>query len=144
MPILNYTTKVDYEKTMQEITKILVAHGANKIIGDYDSEKVLSGISFHLEINGNPVSFQLPCNYRGVLKAMKNDRKVPRSQCTEAQAARVSWRIVKTWVEAQMAIVEAELADIAEVFLPYAVTVSGKTLYNRIKENPSSMPLLNA
>jgi hypothetical protein len=42
---------------------------------------------------------------------MRGDRKVPRSKCTEDQAQRVAWRIVKDWVEAQMAIVEAQLAD---------------------------------
>jgi hypothetical protein len=34
-----------------------------------------------------------------------------------------------------MAIVEAQLADIAEVFLPYAITKSGETLYKEIQSN---------
>jgi hypothetical protein len=64
---------------------------------------------------------------------MKKSSKVPRSLCTEEQALRVGWRIIKDWVEAQMAIVESELAGVAEVFLPYAVTKSGTTLYKHIE-----------
>jgi hypothetical protein len=63
------------------------------------------------------------------------DKKVPRSKCNEAQAQKVAWRIVKDWVEAQMAIVEAQLADMAEVFLPYAITKSGTTLYKEVQGN---------
>jgi hypothetical protein len=32
-----------------------------------------------------------------------------------------------------MAIVEAEVASLAEVFLPYAITKSGSTLYNLLQ-----------
>jgi hypothetical protein len=40
---------------------------------------------------------------------------------------RVAWRIVKDWIEAQMAIVEAGQAEMAEVFLPYATIEDGTT-----------------
>ncbi len=66
---------------------------------------------------------------------MQKDKKVPRSKCTNEQAQRVAWRIVKDWVEAQMAIVEAQLADMAEVFLPYAITKKGTTLYKEVQTN---------
>lgn len=134
MGILNYTTSIDCEKSIAEIQKCLVKHGANKIVTDY-ARGLPSAVTFCLVLNGNLVGFSLPANYQGVLKAMKNDRKVPRSKCNEEQAQRVAWRIVKDWVEAQMAIVEAQLADMAEVFLPYAIAKSGKTMYNEVKEN---------
>ena len=63
---------------------------------------------------------------------MKRDRKVPRRLVTDEQAVKVSWRIIKDWIEAQMALVEAELAELAEVFLPYAITKDGNTLYSQI------------
>jgi len=134
MAILNYTTKVESEKTIGEIQKCLVKHGANKIVTDYQNG-LPSAVTFCLSLNGNMVAFALPANYAGVLKAMRNDKKVPRSQCTDEQALRVSWRMVKDWVEAQMAIVEAQLADITEVFLPYAITRNGNTLYKEVQGN---------
>jgi hypothetical protein len=134
MAILNYTTSIESEKSIFEIQKCLVKHGANKIITDYNLN-VPTSVTFCLILNGNTVDFSLPANASGVLRAMKNDRKVPRSKCTEEQAQRVAWRIVKDWVEAQMAIVEAQLADMVEVFLPYAITKSGTTLYKEIQSN---------
>lgn len=134
MAILNYTTKIDATKTIGEITKCLVQHGATKIVSDYDGETPIA-VSFSMNINGRMIFYSLPANYEGVMKAMDSDRKVPRSACTKDQAIRVSWRIIKDWVEAQMAIVEAQLADVQEVFLPYAITKSGTTLYKHIQEN---------
>ncbi len=140
MAILNYTTSIDCEKSIGEIQKCLVKHGAHKIVTDYENG-MPSSVTFCLTLNGNTVGFSLPANYSGVLRAMRNDRKVPRSKCTEEQAQRVSWRIVKDWVEAQMAIVESQLADMAEVFLPYAITKNGNTLYKEVQSN--GMLMLN-
>jgi hypothetical protein len=134
MAILNYTTSIDCEKSIAEIQKCLVKQGANKIVTDYENGSP-SSVTFCLTINDRMVGYILPANYSGVLKAMKNDRKVPNSKCTPEQAQRVAWRIVKDWVEAQMAIVEAQLADMAEVFLPYAVTKTGETMYQYIQKD---------
>lgn len=134
MAILNYTTSIACEKSIAEIQKCLVSHGAHKIVTDYENGSP-SSVTFCLTLNGSMVGFSLPANYLGVLKAMKNDRKVPNSRCTEEQAQKVAWRIVKDWVEAQMAIVEAQLADMAEVFLPYAITKNGVTLYKEVQGN---------
>jgi hypothetical protein len=134
MAILNYTTSVDSEKSILEIQKCLVKHGAHKIVTDY-SGTTPTAVTFCLTMNERLIAFSLPANHAGVLKAMQKDTKVPRSKCTIEQAQRVAWRIVKDWVEAQMAIVEAQLADMAEVFLPYAITNNGNTLYREVQNN---------
>jgi hypothetical protein len=133
MGILNYTTQIKSEKTIMEIQQTLVKHGATKIVTDYEGTQP-KAVTFCLMLNGNIVGFSLPANYSGVFKAMKKDPKVPKRLLTEEQAIRVSWRIIKDWVEAQMALVQAELADVAEVFLPYAITKTGDTLYNEIEK----------
>lgn len=134
MAILNYTTSITCEKTIMEIQKCLVKHGATKIVTDY-TDQIPTAVTFCLILNDKLVAFSLPANYSGVLKSMQNDPKVPKRLNTDEQALKVSWRIIKNWVEAQMAIVEAQLADIAEVFLPYAITKSGTTLYKEIESN---------
>ena len=101
---------------------------------DY-KDKLPCSVTFCLIVNGKTVGFILPANYHGVLRVMKRDAKVPRNKCTDEQAIKVSWRIVKDWCAAQMALVEAELADMAEVFLAYAVTKSGNTVYKEIQAN---------
>jgi hypothetical protein len=135
MPILNYTTKIDSYKTITEIQQILSKHGATKMIVDNDNIGNPIALTFCINWNGSMTAFALPCNFEGVLRAMKHNKKVPRSLCNEEQALRVGWRIVKDWVEAQMAIVEAQLSSLAEVFLPYAVTKSGNTLFKLLNND---------
>jgi len=86
-------------------------------------------------MNDNLIGFALPCNYEGVFKAMEGNKGVPRRKCTREQAVRVSWRIVKDCVQAQLAICEAQVANIVEVFLPYAIMPNGNTVYQEIKSN---------
>jgi len=134
MAILNYTTQIKAEKSIMEIQQVLVKHGASKIVIDYEGQNP-KAVTFCLVMNNNLIAYSLPANYSGVLKAMKKDLKIPRKYITEEQAIRISWRIIKDWVQAQMALVQAELADVSEVFLPYAITKNGSTLYNEIMKH---------
>lgn len=134
MPILNYSTKIDAYKTITEIQQALSKSGANKIVID-NKNNLPTALTFCADWNGQMVAFMLPCNFVGVLRAMKKSRKVPNSLCNEEQALRVGWRILKVWIDAQMAIIEAEVASLAEVFLPYAVTKNGTTLFKHIESN---------
>lgn len=131
MAILNYTTKIDYHKTIGEITKTLVGHGARDIQTRYSPTGLPETLLFTIEKSGTRISFELPARSTGVLRAMEK-AKAPKALLNDEQAVRVSWRIIKDWVEAQMAIVEAELAEMTEVFLPYAVMQSGQTVYQEL------------
>lgn len=133
MAILNYTTKIDPFKTIAEIQACLVKHGAKNISIDFEGQ-LPSALTFMAEIGSEFVSFRLPSNHGGVLRAMEKDRDIPPRYKTEDQARRVAWRISKDWVEAQMAIVQAELATLPEVFLPYVVMPSGQTLFGAVND----------
>lgn len=137
MPLLNYTTKIDADKTAGEISKILRKIGAQSVLTDYDpSGEFISALSFKMTLNGNPVGFRLPCDWQPVLAVMKNDKKTPRSMCTQEQAIRVSWRIVKDWVEAQAAIIETQMVNTVQVFLPYALVKGDMTLSEKVMRDP--------
>lgn len=133
--MLNYTSKIDCFKTISEIQQILSKAGARKCIIDTDTFGNPSALTFTIDWNGNMVAFSLPCNFDGVLKAMKKDKKISKSFCTEDQAMRTGWRILKDWISAQLALIESEQASLAEVFLPYAVTKSGDTLFKYMESN---------
>lgn len=141
MPILNYTTSIDAWKTVSEIQQMLAKNKATHInIRNEGSFPV--GISFTIDYFDSPLNFVLPCNYKGVFNALKRDKDVPTKLKTESQALKVGWRIQKEWVSAQLAIVEAELASMTEVFMPYWLNpATGKTLYQTFEEN--GMKLLN-
>lgn len=135
MPLLNYTTKIDVEKTIGEITKALSSHGASQIMTDY-KDGIINSISFGMSIGeGQRIGFKLPCDWRPVLEVMKQDPKVPARLCDQIQAVRVAWRIVKDWVVAQMALVDTGMVKTEEVFLPYLVTGNGQTLFQKISND---------
>jgi hypothetical protein len=127
------STKIAVEKTAGEISSLLVAFGARRIVTECDSGEII-GISFSLMINDKEVPFSLPARWRPLLKAMYQDRKTPNSLCNEAQARRVAWRQVLRWIQAQLALIEVGMAEVQEVFLPYVVLNigTGETLYERI------------
>ena len=136
MPILNYTTKIAANKTVGEIQAILAKAGARNVSIDYDETAEPAAVTFLVPVRDQLVSFRLPSRWSGVWAALKDDPAVPRALKTEAQARRVAWRIVKDWTEAQMAIIEAGLAELAEVFLPYAVNPNtGQTLFQEFEQN---------
>jgi hypothetical protein len=141
MPIKNYSTSVSEDKTVSEIQTCLSRKGALEVLVQYDSGRP-AAVFFRYKVGDNIVPFRLPCNFDGVFKAMckgyKDGRlrnRFERDPKSREQARRVAWRILKDWVEAQMAIVEAEQAQLAEVFLPYAVYQDGKTMFERFAES---------
>lgn len=138
MAILNYTTSIESAKTAGEIQSILARKGANAIAIDYVSGEP-SALTFRLKIEAQEISFRLPCNWEGVYRVMCADRKVERRLKSQQQAKRVAWRIVKDWVIAQIAIIESGQARTEEVFLPYALTANGQTLFQRIATDPSRL-----
>lgn len=131
MAILNFSTTVSVERSMEAIHTLLRRHGASAILFDYDPSRQIHAISFKMLIDGAEVAYRLPANWPGALAAMRADPKVPRRFCTEAHARRVAWRIVKNWVEVQLAFVEARQASLAQIMLPYAMTETGQTVYER-------------
>ena len=139
MPILNYTTTINPEKTCGEIQRMLAKAGAQAIMHEYDDDGVLVRLSFKIECHGMALPFMLPANIGKIYTILQNDRRVPRRNKTMEHAARVSWRIIKDWVEAQLAIVEAEQAEMAEVFLPYMQQKTGQTLYHMLRDSDYKM-----
>lgn len=139
MPILNYTTSIAVEKTMGEITGALARRGVTRISTLFNDEGVASGLGFTMKTDYGYRDFELPVRTEGVFAAMKADSKVPRSQCTPQQAAKVAWRIAKDWLEAQAALIDAQLASLDEVMLPYMVDAKGQTVYQVFRSNQKAL-----
>lgn len=136
MPILNYTTSISAEKTCGEIQQKLARSGAQAIMHEYDKNGVLIRLSFKIECHGVMLAFILPANIDKLYTILQNSRGVPIKLRTMEQAGRVAWRIIKDWIEAQLAIVETEQAEMAEVFLPYMQDErTGKTAYQLLYES---------
>ena len=132
MPILNYTTTVPVVRTIADIQKLLMRAKAKQIMTEYDDDGNATGMSFFVTVNDKPLIFKMPVDVTGVRQAMKNDPDCKNSYCRNEQYPRVAWRILKYWIEAQLAMVEANQATVPQVFLPYAVTNNSQTVYERL------------
>lgn len=135
MPLLNYTTKISTDKTVGEIQKMLARAGARAILSEYDNDGSISSVSFKMLVNDSEIGFRLPIKPSRVLAVLRTQRGVEPRYKTEEHARRVAWRIVKDWVEAQLAIIETQMVKPDQVFLPYAITQNGETLYEVVSNN---------
>jgi len=134
MAILNYTTSISAEKTLSEIQYKLAKAGVQAVMSEYGPDGVMSAISFRMDTTHGICHFRLPANIEGVYESL-DSTKLPNRLKTRDQAVRVGWRILKDWIEAQLAIVEAGMAEMTEVFLPYAITHDGQTLYRMLSDS---------
>jgi hypothetical protein len=146
MPILNYTTTVDPGKTAIQIQSILARHGVRRILFEYSpGSRNPTGLSFTVETTFGDRPFTLPVHVDGVEAVLRKDRGKARltpasARALREQAERVAWRILKDWIEAQLAIVEAGLVTIDEVMLPYLRLRGDKTLYEVMREQQLALP----
>lgn len=133
MGIFMGTTKIPATKTAGEIQALLAAFGARAVAIDYDDDGEACAIAFRIIRQNVPLQFKLPVRWRGVLRTLGRGRA---KSANEDQAKRTAWRQVKRWVEAQLALVETETADVTEVFLPYLqVDAKGTTFYEAAIES---------
>lgn len=136
MAILNYTTTIDAFKTVSEIEYILMKHRAKSIVKEIEGESV-TGLSFVIDTGYAQIPIRMPAKVDECQKVLIKEKKDnPRTniKTTREQAERVAWRILKDWVQAQMALLDMEMVKAEEIFLPYIVDKTGKTLFEKLKE----------
>ena len=125
--IANKTTTVAASRTVAEIQQMLANVGASSILMDYEGGEPVA-VAFKLNCKGTDISFRLPCNWEGVLAALKREKGMPRTMLNHQHAKRVGWRIIKDWLRAQLSLIEAGATTMQEVMLPWALTANGSTV----------------
>jgi hypothetical protein len=143
--LLNYTSKVPPEQTISEIQRMLSGHGVTAMMTEYDGPHV-AAVSFRMNIDGKPLGFRLPRNWKAVATILtpKRERNIydkkklaAQEEARKQQAIRTAWRIIKDWAEAQLALVEVSMVTVPQVFLPYAIMKDGRTLSEHVSTDPS-------
>jgi hypothetical protein len=143
MALLNYTTKIDAHKTVTEIQTMLGANGARSITVEYDERGNPTALTFRITAAAGDELYRLPVNLDGIFRTLTRQHQrgaVPRRFVTREQAQRVGWRIVKDWTEAQVSIIVSGMATVDEVFLPYMLAPSGRTVYEVYRERQLALP----
>jgi hypothetical protein len=133
MSLLNFTTKIPAAKTVSDVTQILVRGGARQIMSEFDSDGNASGVSFSIDTPMGIRGFTLPVHAEPILYLLKEDTNptIRPHHRTLEHAHNVAWRIIKDWLEAQMALIETEMVTFDQVMLPYMRSVEGTTLYEQ-------------
>jgi hypothetical protein len=142
--MLNYTTKVPAERSLGEISRLLAKSGASAVMHEYDDSGDIKSLSFKMKLDGQEIGFRLPANWSGIESIMLEERRNRNStlrpwMLEKDHFVNVSWRVIKDWIEAQLALIEANQATAQQVFLPYAITQNGQTLAERIQDNPGML-----
>lgn len=132
MPLLNYTTEIASAKTASEVQLILAKAGAQGVAMQYQNAQPVA-VAFTAMTPLGMREFTLPIHWEQVLLVLRKQKVSPRLQ-TEDQARRVAWRIVKDWIEAQLAIIQTEMVTIDQVMLPYMRTDDGRTVYEAYRD----------
>lgn len=138
MTLLNYTTKVEAAKTVEQIQRILVAHGARAVLVNYGDDGSIQSLAFKAMGPQGEIAIKLPIDPEATLRVLTrqyNAGKIPHRYINRPQAVRVAWRIIREWVAAQMAILETEMVRLEQIFLPYVVTRDGRTIYEIAAES---------
>ncbi len=131
MPIKNYTTRVPASRSVQEIQDALVKHGATGMLFNYEKGTGrIEALVFRLPIRGEEVAFSLPVNWRKFQEVLKQQNVNKHKD--EDYVYRVSWRCIRDWVLAQLALYETQIVELPQVFLPFATGKGGVTIYERV------------
>ncbi|MDY6957514.1 MAG: hypothetical protein SVK08_00015 [Halobacteriota archaeon] len=74
----------------------------------------------------------MPLRVDGILSILRKTSSIPKKLKTREQAVRVAMRIMKDWVIAQAAMIEAGCVEMEEIFFPYA-QIKDSTIYVQYK-----------
>jgi hypothetical protein len=146
---VNYTTTIQAAQTVAEMQTLLAEHGARRISVDYDDSGVPCALDFVLITPHGQRSFSLPASVDRMEQLLKREDDAGRLKSgskavrtSRAQAERVAWRVMKTWLEAQLALVAAEMIDVDQALLAFLqVDEAGTTLYQAYRRREASLGL---
>jgi hypothetical protein len=135
--ILNYTTVIDPTKTAGECFTMLARHGAAKVMITFDGKQEPNGLSFEIATQWGQKQYALPVNAAGTLAALEAGNRagnVANRYVTQEQAVRTGWRVLKDWLEAQLAMIEAGVSVLDQVMMPWEAVADGRNMYEAVRE----------
>lgn len=140
MALLNYSTQMPVQRSVAQVHGLLVEAGARQIGTDYDQTGSPIGVMFVTETPAGSRAFSVPINAKRVQAVLERE-KVERRFRSYEHAQRVAWRIVKDWLEAQLAIIRTEMVTLDQVMLPYMkIGPQGETVYELVRDQQLALP----
>ena len=143
MGLLNYTTTISADKTVGEIQTLLSRAGARSILTEYDDGGQPEAVAFQLRTPRGLIGYRLPARMDATQKVLARQHQqgqVQRRFVSREQAARVGWRILKDWLQAQLALIETEMVSADELLLPFQLVSPHQTVYDAIVGGQLALP----
>lgn len=143
MPALNYTTAIPADRTIGEMQTMLGKAGAAAVAITYQGGEP-AGMRFTLATPSGLRAFALPVDIEAMQRLLhaqeskgqfKSSRKAAGTYSSPEHATRVAWRVVKDWLAAQLTIIEAQMATLDEVMLPYLIVEGERTLREQWRDH---------
>lgn len=147
--VVNYTTAVPVEQSLAEMQKRLAGSGASHIGVSYEDGDPVA-LTFMLLGPHGPRHFTVPVHVDAMQRLLREQeaagkfkslRKAKGHFTTREHAARVAWRVMKDWLAATLAIVEADMLRLDEVMLPYLMVNPDQTLAMAYREREGVLAL---
>lgn len=140
----NYTSEASEASIFGAIQRCLAQHNVKRVMIDNDSQGRAVAIEFILEVQGHALHYRLPARIENVTRLVRQSlagahRSMSDERVAE-QAYRTAWANIRDWIEAQMALVDAEMVQVAEVFLPYLVNQNGMTYFEDFEQRLALPP----
>src|SRR5258708_10690538 len=113
---------------------MLAAHGVTALGQTFDGKGTPTGLTFQIETPWGMRQYSLPVNVKGTNAALAraySRRDIPQRYANLDQAQRVAWRVMKDWLEGQLAPLQAGVSALHQVILPYMDVDHGTTRWAR-------------
>lgn len=142
--LLNYTTTIPAAKTIAEMQAMLVRAGATSVAVHYTDQHA-DGLTFRAPTKYGEQLFTLAVDKAAVNKVLAKQTArgtlADRMQKTAPQAERTAWRVARSWLEAQLALIEIGMASLDQVMLPYMHVAPEVTMYAAYQERQDVLQL---
>lgn len=128
---LNYTTSISAEKSAYECMALLGRYGASHTGLVFRKDRTPCGLTFRIETRWGERAYEIlveSAKTYKVLAAYADEGKIRRGFVSHVQADRVAWRVVRMWLEAQLALIEAGLMDPEKALATAMLVAPGQTL----------------
>lgn len=139
---LNYTTRVPVESTAVEVVGMLSRHGASMVGQEFDGHGKPTGVQFIIDTEFGKRQYRLPVNVPGVFAALKRAQaagQIVGYYVKQDQAERVAWRVIKDWLEAQIAMIEAQVISLEQVMLPYMLIDAHTSVWDKYVQDERAL-----
>lgn len=143
--LLNYTTTIPAAKTISQMQQMLVHGGASSVAIHYDLSRRAAGLTFTAPTKYGPQTFTMPVDITAVQTILAKQRTrgslADRMAYVGDQAERTAWRVARSWLEAQLALIAIGMVQLDQIMLPFLEVGPGKTLYAAYQDQQDVLAL---